>query len=1607
MPLIHPRRFRRLSAWALLLAQSALLAQDFRITEAVLNASGRLELGFPAEATSYYRLIEGAAPEAVNRTVGLGLTPPLISPPTAGGASFFRVEQIARTASLDSDGDQIPDVYELTHPPLNGLDAADAGADPDGNGKTALQEYRDSIAPAVLTTITGTSPFPGEAGVSVNREAVVYFSEPLAPGAVVNTDKFYAGFGGRKFLSRVELSSDRRKASLFFLEPIPGSTRVTAVFDASTVPGADGRPVDADGDGQPGGLHLLQFDTYSTTPVTGTAISGVVYASEPVPPRPDGSTNLPLPGVTVTVDGAEESLRVTTDADGRFTLTNCPAGRFFVHVDGRTSPLSQWPAGAYFPYIGKAWEAVPGRTNNLAGGTGIVFLPRVPANTLQEVSATVETRIGFPPETLANFPGLAGVEITVPANALYADNGTRGGRVGIAPVPPDRLPEPLPPGLEMPLVITVQTDGAGNFDRPVPVRFPNLPLPATGLRLPPGAKTSLMSFDHDTGRWEVVGPATVSADGLFVDTDAGVGIRQPGWHGTSPVASAGGGPVGGSPPADGRPPCPGGDGGSGGQSVCEQNPAPPPINGCGPQSAPAPIAALLDLLGRNNPNDAACASFQAACNAHDVGYYTCGRSKKDVDDQFFEDMMAACNCISDPREQFECQQNAELYRSFVDGGIGDSAYDDGQSQGCLCEERPANDCDFGPEGSGGGSGGGGGAGGGNFPNGGATVASARGRVVRAAAVQPAGSPRPPGQVVFQRGAHRFALLDHETGTVVQRGRAGSDGYAVDQLILRPDHTYSLLLLQEETLHDGWVEFRSGPVGSATQLPPIFIRKPYAFDRDFDGLSDQGEIVLGTDLANPDTDGDGVKDGAEVRNGTNPLDGQPAGTGIIATGETPGTAVDVAARNELVAVADDAAGLALFDVSSGHEPVRLAQVALPGRARAVALSEFRALVALESAGLAVVNVADRRSVFVEHILPAAGVRAVAVSGPYGFAGLDSGQILTVELATGTIRGRFFLAGAVHDLATRGDRLFAVTGTEVHSCRITAGELESLDRRSLTFALAEGVTRRHRLFAGLDELFVTAYPGFDRLRVDTAGKLQLLGAARDAGPNSFKQIVDVGAGLGVAAVGVNPRADGTHDVWLYDLRDPARTTAVRTVLPTPGLAHALTVFNGLAYVADGEAGVQVVNFQPPDAGGVAPTVALRASFPLPTPTNGLAEVGSLVSLTAEVSDDVGVRAVEFRVDGRTVAVDGNYPFEHRFFTPGSPRTHFTVEVRATDLAGNATLLPAVTVTLVPDATPPRVLGSVPATGSFAAEVGSLTVRFSEPIATATLTDAHVRLTGAGADGVPGTADDVAVPLPRKNFSLDLNTLLLTPAAPLAPDRYRLTLGRGLTDVAGLPLAAEFSADFLVYSQDAGADADGDGLPDAVEPLLGLDPAKADSNGNGVPDGAEDPDRDGLTSAFELAFGTDPLRADSDGNGLNDGDEDRDRDGLSARQELAAGTDPLRADTDGDGWPDEGEVTGGSDPRDPASQPFFGVLAHPSVEVIAPVAVFGPGSAFGPTLANPPVEIIAPAAVFGPGSAFGPTLARPPVELLAPAARFGPGGDFGPLLAQPPATVEFLTQ
>ena len=137
---------------------------------------------------------------------------------------------------------------------------------------------------------------------------------------------------------------------------------------------------------------------------------------------PDGPVDKPLAGVQVTVDGAEETLRAVTGPDGRFVLDPAPSGRFFVHIDGRTAAGSDWPDGAYYPFVGKTFEATPGYTNNLAGGTGRIYLPRIVPGTLQAVSATQDTEVGMPSAVVDAHPELAGVRLTVPANSLFADD---------------------------------------------------------------------------------------------------------------------------------------------------------------------------------------------------------------------------------------------------------------------------------------------------------------------------------------------------------------------------------------------------------------------------------------------------------------------------------------------------------------------------------------------------------------------------------------------------------------------------------------------------------------------------------------------------------------------------------------------------------------------------------------------------------------------------------------------------------------------------------------------------------------------------------------------------------------------------------------------------------------------------------------------------------------------------------------------------------------------------------------------------------------------------------------------------------------------------------
>ena len=141
---------------------------------------------------------------------------------------------------------------------------------------------------------------------------------------------------------------------------------------------------------------------------------------------------------------------------------------------------------------------------------------------------------------------------------------------------------------------------------------------------------------------------------------------------------------------------------------------------------------------------------------------------------------------------------------------------------------------------------------------------------------------------------------------------------------------------------------------------------------------------------------------------------------------------------------------------------------------------------------------------------------------------------------------------------------------------------------------------------------------------------------------------------------------------------------------------------------------------------------------------------------------------------------------------------------------------------------------------------------------------------------------------------------------------------------------------------SDTDDDGIPDGEEAGSGL----TDGDGDNIPsswedqyacmdssagDSLGDPDSDGLTNMEEYNAGTDPCAADTDSDGLDDGAEtttdptnaDTDGDGLTDGVETNTGTyvdqndtgtDPNNPDHDGDGYSDGAEVDAGTDPCDP---------------------------------------------------------------------------------------------
>jgi hypothetical protein len=526
----------------------------------------------------------------------------------------------------------------------------------------------------------------------------------------------------------------------------------------------------------------------------------------------------------------------------------------------------------------------------------------------------------------------------------------------------------------------------------------------------------------------------------------------------------------------------------------------------------------------------------------------------------------------------------------------------------------------------------------------------------------------------------YAIENLRTGEVVRRGTTGKQGIPANGLILAPTTPYREWMLEGATGFVGLTDFTTPASGLTFSIPPISLGLPQTPDSDGDGLSDSAEFIVGTNPKLPDTNGDGVSDGAAVRLG---IDAGGSLTGIVGSTDTPGTAVDVCAFNEIVVVADSERGVAVFNVFNRMAPLIVAQVDTPGNATAVACSGNLIAVADGIAGLAIIDISDPPNARITRQLNVGGTaKSVAVFGDLGFVGTQEGNLTLVELSTGVGLKTLSMGGSVEDLSLEAGRLYAYAGGKLHV--LTLGD------QTMTLAGSVSSPGSLQAFSGRGRLAVArgiAYAvhssGYNTFDVSNPAAPRLL-LQGTTGQNSWKQVLPNGSGQAVVAMGVNPRDDGTHNISIYRMVDPAVLGSFQTEIPTPDIARAAALYNGLAYVVDSAAGLHVMNYLAVDTRGQAPTGTLATSS-----QDGTVVEGSQVFLFADVRDDVQVRNVEFFVDGVRVATDGNFPYEFGWRVPGgSSGKTFQITARASDTGGNQRDLPSVSLIAGPDDQPPFV-------------------------------------------------------------------------------------------------------------------------------------------------------------------------------------------------------------------------------------------------------------------------------------------------------------------------------
>jgi hypothetical protein len=270
-------------------------------------------------------------------------------------------------------------------------------------------------------------------------------------------------------------------------------------------------------DGNPGSPAIFTASGLIAGNPAQTSVSGVVL----------DNSNLPIPGVIMRLLALSQGTTgnvpvdvvppVETDAQGQFVINQAPVGAFKLMADGTTATV-----------LGKQYPTLEFDVTTVAGRSAGIGMPIY----LQALDTVHQLCVSESTGGTLTVPESPGFSLTVAPGSATFPGGSRSGCITATPVNMDKVPMAPGFGQQPRFILTIQPVGT-TFNPPAAITIPNVD------GLPPRAVTELYSFDHDLAAFVAIGTGTVSADGLVIASDPGVGVLKAGWHCGGDPAAAG------------------------------------------------------------------------------------------------------------------------------------------------------------------------------------------------------------------------------------------------------------------------------------------------------------------------------------------------------------------------------------------------------------------------------------------------------------------------------------------------------------------------------------------------------------------------------------------------------------------------------------------------------------------------------------------------------------------------------------------------------------------------------------------------------------------------------------------------------------------------------------------------------------------------------------------------------------------------------------------------------------------------------------------------------------------------------------------------------------